>query len=309
MRTDGACNIQILRLFIQRADDYTVFVLLDLIAICKLCVPGGLRIRKWYGNCLQGADVPRPVVETLNSPMRYHLRHVLLQSFACLVLCLFAGLTGTRWLAAQPFAVALDPEKTLTQYLHDVWQDDEGLPQNTVEAILQTADGYLWLGTHEGLVRFDGVEFKVFDKSNTLAFEEGHTIMALLEDRAGALWVGTNGGGLIRFSKGRFTLYGADVGLASQAISAGNGSPRPQSGLPNHSITLSMPPSLLAPATQNTGTRYRRNASGPRKSTLRVRSSQPCRRCTNCIMFILQYLCRARCLRPEVQPVPPHRVL
>ena len=152
--------------------------------------------------------------------MRYHLRHVLLQSFACLVLCLFAGLSGARWLAAQPFAVALDPEKTLTQYLHDVWQYDEGLPQNTVQAILQTADGYLWLGTHEGLVRFDGVEFKVFDKSNTLAFEEGHTIMALLEDRAGALWVGTNGGGLIRFSKGRFTHYGADVGLAGQAISA-----------------------------------------------------------------------------------------
>src|SRR5687768_10152954 len=64
-------------------------------------------------------------------------------------------------------AAALDPDKALTQFGHDVWQLEQGLPQNTVYAIAQTPDGYLWLGTAEGLVRFDGVRFQVFDRRNT----------------------------------------------------------------------------------------------------------------------------------------------
>ena len=63
--------------------------------------------------------------------------------------------------------MALDPRKALTQYIHDVWQTEQGLPQNAVEALCQTRDGYLWLGTQEGLVRFDGVRFTVFDRRNT----------------------------------------------------------------------------------------------------------------------------------------------
>ncbi len=55
--------------------------------------------------------------------------------------------------------LALDPHKSLTQYSRTVWTQQDGLPQDTIRAIAQTADGYLWLGTDEGLARFDGYEF------------------------------------------------------------------------------------------------------------------------------------------------------
>jgi ligand-binding sensor domain-containing protein len=64
-------------------------------------------------------------------------------------------------------AAALDPHKLLTQYSLDVWQVEDGLPQNTIRAIHQTRDGYLWMATEEGLVRFDGVRFTVFDSVST----------------------------------------------------------------------------------------------------------------------------------------------
>src|SRR5688572_9333531 len=69
-------------------------------------------------------------------------------------------------LAAAP-ASALDPATRLTQYGRDAWQVEDGLPQNTIKAIHQTRDGYLWLATEEGLARFDGVRFTVFDSTNT----------------------------------------------------------------------------------------------------------------------------------------------
>lgn len=56
---------------------------------------------------------------------------------------------------------ALDPGRTLTQYIHQMWRDDSGLPQNTVRTIIQSQDGYFWLGTEEGLGRFDRVRFTV----------------------------------------------------------------------------------------------------------------------------------------------------
>jgi len=67
---------------------------------------------------------------------------------------------------SQP-AFALDPQKTISQYIVHSWTSEDGLPQNTVTAVVQTADGYLWLGTEEGLARFDGVSFTIFDLSNT----------------------------------------------------------------------------------------------------------------------------------------------
>ena len=82
-----------------------------------------------------------------------------LSNLAAKILCVFI-----LPLLICPFAFALDPAKAITQYGHDVWQIEQGLPQNSVLAILQSRDGYLWLGTDEGLVRFDGVRFTLFDK-------------------------------------------------------------------------------------------------------------------------------------------------
>ena len=59
---------------------------------------------------------------------------------------------------------ALDPHRTLTQYARAVWTQAQGLPQDFVQAIAQTSDGYLWLGTDEGLTRFDGYDFVTFTK-------------------------------------------------------------------------------------------------------------------------------------------------
>src|SRR6185503_10070092 len=64
-------------------------------------------------------------------------------------------------------ALALDSPRELSQLGHEVWLTENGLPQNTVHAIAQTNDGYIWIGTEEGLARFDGVKFTVFDKQNT----------------------------------------------------------------------------------------------------------------------------------------------
>src|ERR1700735_3213469 len=60
-------------------------------------------------------------------------------------------------------AYALDPTKAITQYVQTGWTNQTGLPQSSVRAIAQTADGYMWFGTEEGLVRFDGIRFRVFD--------------------------------------------------------------------------------------------------------------------------------------------------
>ena len=62
-------------------------------------------------------------------------------------------------------AVALDPSLQPSQYILDQWQFAEGLPQNGAVTIARTPDGYLWIGTQEGLARFDGVRFVVFDRS------------------------------------------------------------------------------------------------------------------------------------------------
>jgi signal transduction histidine kinase/streptogramin lyase len=90
-------------------------------------------------------------------------------------------------------AWALEPNKALNQFPLRNWQTDQGLPQNTTQALAQTLDGYLWVGTYEGLARFDGVRFKVFDSVNTPELPD-RSITALAVDRDGTLWISTNGG-------------------------------------------------------------------------------------------------------------------
>ncbi len=111
---------------------------------------------------------------------------------------------------------ALDPRLAITQLARDFWQDE--LPQSAVLSVLQTRDGYLWLGTYEGLVRFDGVRFVVFDRQRTHDLQ-GTSVFHLAEDRAGRLWVSTNGG-LTVHEGGRFRTYGAAEGLPSQVVRA-----------------------------------------------------------------------------------------
>ncbi len=115
-------------------------------------------------------------------------------------------------------AQGLDPGKSIAQYGHDVWQIEDGLPQNGVRDIVQTPDGYLWVATLEGLVRFDGVRFTVFDKGNTEALRD-NSINALEVGGDGTLWL-TTSGGLTRLRDGRFTTYTDADGLSSNKVSA-----------------------------------------------------------------------------------------
>jgi PAS domain S-box-containing protein len=112
---------------------------------------------------------------------------------------------------------ALDPSKQITQYVHDAWSTEAGLPQNSVLAIAQTRDGYLWLGSEEGLSRFDGVRFITFEKRD-LPGLQSNEVDALLVDRSGNLWIGSQGGGLSVFSHGIFKAVTLPGDLASEAI-------------------------------------------------------------------------------------------
>ncbi len=100
----------------------------------------------------------------------------------------------------------LDPRKIVTQYQTRVWDLKSGLPANSVYALRQTHDGFLWIGTQEGLVRFDGVDFELFTREKIPQLKDNQ-IRALYQDRDRALWIGTNSGGLTRFKDGEFTTY------------------------------------------------------------------------------------------------------
>src|SRR5262245_17689103 len=99
------------------------------------------------------------------------------------------------WLLALVAQSAPPPPSTpaAAQYIARTWGTAEGLPQNTVMSIVQTRDGYLWLGTFGGLVRFDGHAFTVFNPGHTPGLASGR-IVRLLEDRRGVLWIGSEGG-------------------------------------------------------------------------------------------------------------------
>jgi ligand-binding sensor domain-containing protein/signal transduction histidine kinase len=112
-------------------------------------------------------------------------------------------------------AWALNPQKRLTQFTRTVWTQEHGLPQDTIRAIAQTGDGYLWMGTEEGLARFDGYDFTVFTKDK--GDWPGNAVTALSPGRGGALWIGTPEG-LVCYRNKRFTTYTTKDGLADKVV-------------------------------------------------------------------------------------------
>lgn len=111
-------------------------------------------------------------------------------------------------------AQSMSPNSVFGRYQQLDWQEQDGLPQNSVLAVTTTRDGYLWIGTYEGAARFDGVRFTRFDTGNTTGLGNSF-VTGLLETRNGDLWLATYGGGISRFSAGRFTQYAAPDGLSS----------------------------------------------------------------------------------------------
>jgi ligand-binding sensor domain-containing protein/signal transduction histidine kinase len=110
----------------------------------------------------------------------------------------------------------------VSKYFFEGWPSAGGQDLNSVTAIVQTRDGYLWLGTFDGLVRFDGVDFSVFNSMNTSGLQNAR-ITALFEDDAGVLWIGHETGELTRYSQGQFrpvSLGFSWVGGPIEAIAA-----------------------------------------------------------------------------------------
>jgi ligand-binding sensor domain-containing protein len=115
--------------------------------------------------------------------------------------------------------LALDPTRPLKQHSLDIWTSADGLPQNSVHAISQTRDGYLWLGTQEGLVRFDGLHFSVYDSANTPALANPN-VGVLLRGWDDELWIGTESGRLVRLADGAFEAFAPPAGQPSPSITA-----------------------------------------------------------------------------------------
>jgi ligand-binding sensor domain-containing protein/signal transduction histidine kinase len=124
--------------------------------------------------------------------------------FAVLVFCL-----------VQP--VAYGSQELFGSFTRRTWQMQDGLPEQTVQAFAQTPDGYLWIGTTGGLLRFDGARFVLFDRQNTPALRE-NSIFCLMVSSDGVLWIGTEGGGLIRYEHGVFHGYTARDGISNDFV-------------------------------------------------------------------------------------------
>jgi signal transduction histidine kinase/ligand-binding sensor domain-containing protein len=115
-----------------------------------------------------------------------------------------------------PAAAALDPERALTQYVHDSWRSEQGLPQNTGLSLARTGDGFLWVGTEEGIARFDGTTFVPFDRGNTRGIPH-NLVYSLLGDADGSLWIGT-AGGLAHLKEGKARTFGERENVPEKAV-------------------------------------------------------------------------------------------
>ena len=99
-----------------------------------------------------------------------------------------------------------------TSFLYD---NSSGLPTSEANAIAQTSDGFIWIGSYSGLIRYDGVEFERFDSSTGIA-----SVVSLYVDSKDRLWIGTNDNGVAVYENGEFTVYGQVEGLNSYSIRA-----------------------------------------------------------------------------------------
>ncbi len=101
------------------------------------------------------------------------------------------------------FAILTTPAH---EYGFEVWTTANGLPQNTVTGVVQTPDGYLWLSTFDGLARFDGVRFTIFDKGNTKGILNSR-FAGIFVDKSGVVWAVTENGVVTIYQNGAFTSY------------------------------------------------------------------------------------------------------
>src|SRR5262249_16968970 len=113
--------------------------------------------------------------------------------------------------------VASGRTKPLSQYLHDEWGSEKGFPGGAINAIAQTPDGYLWVGTQKGLVRFDGWNFQLFSqmlKGGNLL----NPVLGLMVDGEGSFWIRLQGPSLFRYRNGSFEDFTNTFDLPEVAV-------------------------------------------------------------------------------------------
>ena len=114
----------------------------------------------------------------------------------------------------------LDPLKKFSQYTYDFWNIENGLPDNVVQDILKTSDGYIWIATFDGLARYDGIKYDYFDRENVPFLTGNQDILSLFEDRHKNLWIGTNGGGFLKYNRGKFDTIAVTSQFRKASITA-----------------------------------------------------------------------------------------
>jgi ligand-binding sensor domain-containing protein len=126
-----------------------------------------------------------------------------------LEVCLFLAL-------ACSCSAAFDSDRTIAQYAHTAWGPKDGAP-SPVTALAQTSDGYLWLGSHDGLYRFDGVVFERYQPQSGGPFPVG-TVGSLLALPNGDLWIGFMPGAVSLLRNGNATNYTVREGVPNGGI-------------------------------------------------------------------------------------------
>jgi ligand-binding sensor domain-containing protein/signal transduction histidine kinase len=113
-------------------------------------------------------------------------------------------------------AKAIDPGRMISQYIHDHWGSEKGFNGGAISSFAQSADGYLWMGTEKGLIRFDGLSFHLFQQAMPTSFPIG-AVQALKADAQGNLWVLLQSTKILRYHDGRFDLGNeeAEFGITS----------------------------------------------------------------------------------------------
>jgi ligand-binding sensor domain-containing protein/signal transduction histidine kinase len=144
--------------------------------------------------------MPKPIMPKKSLALR----------FAGLLLCVLSPALST---------VAAPAVESNSPFIVDSWSAENGLPDSEVISVIQTKDGYLWLGTLHGLVRFDGIHFTVFDEQNTPGLTSDR-IVFLYEDSRTNLWVGTESSGLCVIQNGVVKNFGSEGSAGGKLIYA-----------------------------------------------------------------------------------------
>ena len=152
-----------------------------------------------------------------------------------LLRCAIAGLAAVCFSVS---ASAVDPTRTVSQYLHDSWGTERGWPGGSITAIAQTSDGYLWIGTDKGLVRFDGLNFHQFERAHPDPILIG-PVRTLLVDASDNLWILLQNTQVFRYQNGNFELIRGEAENGTTAMARGTSGAVLLSSLAEGTLTYS----------------------------------------------------------------------